>query len=134
MIKYVRVRVDELPTIPPHAKLATDFIGEETDTIKFGQNQMFRSRFRYKEASAQDGSRTVGKGMFMCTVFGSSKKRNESQNHIKKWSKKEQSSIHFVKVLSPFNFLAVQIAVRTVLVERYKFKDLYSGWPFGKII
>ena len=37
MIKYVRVRVDEIPKIPPYAKLATDFIGEETETIKFSK-------------------------------------------------------------------------------------------------
>ena len=129
MIKYVRVNVNELPKIPSHAKLATEFLGEETDSLKWGQNQLFRLMFEYKEGSIQDGSRTVAKGLFMCTVFGTSQKRIESQKRNKK-----ETNIHFVKVISPLNFLAVQIAVRTVLVERYKFKDLYSGWPFGKII
>jgi hypothetical protein len=134
MIKYVRVNVNELPKIPSHAKLATEFLGEETDSLKWGQNQLFRLMFEYKEGSIQDGSRTVAKGLFMCTVFGTSQKRIESQKNCKKFSKKEQSSIHFVKVISPFNFLAVEMAVRTVLVEHYGFKKLYSGWPFGKII
>lgn len=129
MIKYVRVNVNELPKIPPHAKLIAEFMGEETDSIKWGQNQLFRLMFEYKEGSIQDGSRTVAKGLFMCTVFETSQKRIENQKKFKK-----ETDIHFVKVISPFNFLAVQIAVRTVLVERYKFKDLYSGWPFGKII
>ena len=129
MIKYVRVNVNELSKISPHAKLVTDFMGEETDSIKWGQNLLFRLMFEYKEGSIQDGSRTVAKGLFMCTVFGTSQKRIESQKRNKK-----ETNIHFVKVISPLNFLAVQIAVRTVLVERYKFKDLYSGWPFGKII
>jgi hypothetical protein len=129
MIKYVRVNVNELPKIPPHVKLVAEFMGEESDSIKWGQNQLFRLMFEYKEGSIQDGSRTVAKGLFMCTVFGTSQKRIESQKRNKK-----ETDIHFVKVISPLNFLAVQIAVRTVLVERYKFKDLYSGWPFGKII
>lgn len=129
MIKYVRVNVNELPKISPHAKLVAEFMGEESDSIKWGQNQLFRLMFEYKEGSIQDGSRTVAKGLFMCTVFGTSQKRIESQKRNKK-----ETNIHFVKVISPLNFLAVQIAVRTVLVERYKFKDLYSGWPFGKII
>lgn len=129
MIKYIRVNVNELPKIPSHAKLATDFLGEETDSLKWGQNQLFRVMFKYKEGSIQDGSRTVTKGLLMCTVFGNSQKRIESQKRNKK-----ETNIHFVKVISPFNFLAIGIAVRTVLVEHYGFKNLYSGWPFGKII
>ena len=129
MIKYIRVNVNELPKIPSHAKLTIDFLGEETDSLKWGQNQLFRVMFEFKEGSIQDGSRTLSKGLLMCTVFGNSQKRIESQKRNKK-----EADIHFVKVISPFNFLAVGIAVRTVLVECYEFKDLYSGWPFGKII
>ena len=129
MIKYIRVNVNELPKIPSHAKLTIDFLGEETDSLKWGQNQLFRVMFEFKEGSIQDGSRTVSKGLLMCTVFGNSQKRIESQKRNKK-----EADIHFVKVISPFNFLAVGIAVRTALVERYGFKNLYSGWPFGKII
>lgn len=129
MIKYIRVNVNELPKIPSHAKLTIDFLGEETNSLKWGQNQLFRVMFEYKEGSIQDGSRTVSKGLLMCTVFGTSQKRIESQKRNKK-----ETNIHFVKVISPFNFLAVGIAVRIVLVEHYGFKNLYSGWPFGKII
>jgi hypothetical protein len=134
IIKYIRVNVNELPKIPSYAKLVTDFLGEETESIKWGQNQFFRTMFEYKEGTLQDGSKQFRSGLFMCTVYGSSQKRIDSQNNIKKFSKKELRDIHFVKVISPFNFLAVEIAVRAVLVERYKFKDLYSGWPFRKII
>lgn len=84
MIKYIRVNVNELPKIPSHAKLTIDFLGEETDSLKWGQNQLFRVMFEYKEGSIQDGSRTVSKGLLMCTVFGTSQKELKVKKEIKK--------------------------------------------------
>ena len=135
IFKYVRLWELEKPCkLPWNARLKIDYnknFGRDPKNLlaEPSSDPFYLGYFEFRSGKL-GGERYETKGKFDCKVYNTMDgPQRENVKIVKDWGSKELRKIYVFKVLSLFNRLAVELAVRAHLKHNHK-QNFYSGFPF----
>ena len=150
LVKYVRLWVLENPkNIPWESKLKIVYnrnYGHDqkklvAKILKTGRvpeetsDPFYVAYFMHNSGTLKSGSNEKTTGRLDCKVYNSmSEVKNSHVEIYKDWGVRELKKLYTIKVLCPFNRIAVELAVRYYLVKMHKYRKFYDGLPFARIL
>jgi len=128
MAKYIIVSInpEDVPKkVPASAKLKVNWITEN----------IYQGSFFYKEGSLNEGTRDVRSGLFNSSVYKTKKDFiNEIERRKEVYSKNDFNNLSFLESTGFISTVQAEMAIRKVLSQKYRFKEIFDGSPFAKFI
>ncbi len=117
MKKFVTVYATDIPKkLPPDAKLKIEDYSDD-------KNELYVGSFYFSEGTLNEGLRKVRDGHFNCQVFSSEDQLIKEMDRRKKvYDKSDFKKVHPVVVRGVLKSVLVDLAIKEVLTQIYKFK------------